>query len=190
MLDYVLLENLLTQLDLGDYRAQVVNVVSKTQKEIIDRIMHIGAGVIRSDITSILEAYKQVICEIVEEGGAVTTELFNIFPSISGVFTSITDSYDPAHHHVHANLHAGIALREARLKVKPKKVSGGLIELSVLAVTDVNTGSLNNLLTPNRNLHIAGQKIKIAGDKTPPLAFPLSARTIPKPSSPCRRRIL
>ncbi|MDR2286614.1 MAG: DUF4469 domain-containing protein, partial [Prevotellaceae bacterium] len=34
----------------------------------------------------------------------------------------------------------------------------------ITQVTDVKTGSINDLLTPNRNLKIAGHKIKIAGD--------------------------
>ena len=36
--------------------------------------------------------------------------------------------------------------------------------LSIVQVTDVKTGSVNELLTPGRNLKIAGNKIKIAGD--------------------------
>jgi hypothetical protein len=35
--------------------------------------------------------------------------------------------------------------------------------LHVVQVTDVKTGSVNDLLTPDRNLRIAGSKIKIAG---------------------------
>ena len=31
-------------------------------------------------------------------------------------------------------------------------------------MTDVKTGSVNDLLTPNRNLRISGSKLKIAGD--------------------------
>jgi hypothetical protein len=34
----------------------------------------------------------------------------------------------------------------------------------IAQVTDVKTGSINEMLTPNRNLRIAGAKIKIAGD--------------------------
>jgi thiol:disulfide interchange protein len=36
--------------------------------------------------------------------------------------------------------------------------------LHISQVTDVKTGSVNDLLTPNRNLKIAGNKLKIAGD--------------------------
>jgi hypothetical protein len=163
MLEYVLEENLLTD-DPEDFRAQVVNVVSYTQNDIIERIMRIGAGLTRSDVLSVLEAEKQVVCEIVEDGGAVTTELFNIFPSIGGNFDGATDTFDSSRHRVRINLRIGTALRNVVGDVKPKKVTTGITSLSVLAVTDVKTGSMNNLLTPNRNLRIAGQKLKIAGN--------------------------
>ena len=49
MLEYVLEVNGLTAAP-DDYRAQVVNVVSHTQEDIVNRIMRIGAGLTRSDI--------------------------------------------------------------------------------------------------------------------------------------------
>jgi hypothetical protein len=36
--------------------------------------------------------------------------------------------------------------------------------IMIAQVTDIKTGTVNNLLTPNRNLRIAGAKIKIADD--------------------------
>jgi hypothetical protein len=114
---------------------------------------------------SVLEAEKQVICEMVEEGDAVTTELFNVFPSMSGVYAGATDSYDPSRHHVKVNLHTGTALRDAVARIKPKKTSGGIATIAILAVTNVKTGSINHLITPNRNLRITGQKLKLAGEQ-------------------------
>jgi Domain of unknown function (DUF4469) with IG-like fold len=35
---------------------------------------------------------------------------------------------------------------------------------AILQVTDVKSGSVNDLLTPGRNLKIAGSKIKVAGN--------------------------
>jgi hypothetical protein len=162
MLEYVLEENLLTEAP-DDFRAQVVNVKSHTQGDIIDRILHIGAGLTRSDVVSVLEAEKQVICEIVEEGDAVTTELFNSFPSMPGVYEGVTDSYDPSRHQVKIHLQPGTALRAAATRIKPKKVTGGIAVITVIAVTDIKTGSVNHLITPNRNLRITGQKLKLSG---------------------------
>jgi hypothetical protein len=163
-LEYVLEENLLTEAP-DDFRAQVVNVKSHTQSDIVDRILRIGAGLTRSDIMSVLEAEKQVVCEMVEEGDAVTTELFNAFPSMPGVYVGVTDSYDHSRHNVKVNLHTGTALRDAATRIKPKKVSGGIATIAIIAVTDVKTGSINHLITPGRNLRITGQKLKQAGEQ-------------------------
>jgi hypothetical protein len=161
MLEYVLEVNDLTAAP-DDYRAQVVNVASHTQEDIVDRIMKIGAGLTRSDIVSVLEAEKQVVVEIVSDGGAVTTELFNAFPSIQGVFHSAEDSVDGAHQKVKINLHAGTAIRDAAGAVKTKKLPGVVSGTVVSSVTDVKTGSQNKLLTPGRNIKIVGAKLKIA----------------------------
>ena len=96
MLEYVLEVNDLTAA-MDDYRAQVVNVASHTQEDIVNRIMRIGA---------------------------VTTDLFNAFPSIQGVFHSAEDSVDGVHQKVRINLHAGTALRDASGAVKTKKLPG------------------------------------------------------------------
>ena len=163
MLEYVLEVNDLTAAP-DDYRAQVVNVTSHTQEDIVDRVMRIGAGLTRSDIAAVLEAEKQVVVEIVSDGGAVTTDLFNAFPSIQGVFHSTEDSVDGAHQKVRINLHAGTALRDAAGAVKTKKLPGVVSGTIISSVTDVKTGSQNSLLTPGRNIKISGAKLKIAGD--------------------------
>ena len=163
MLEYVLEVNDLTAAP-DDYRAQVVNVTSYAQEDIVDRIMRIGAGLTRSDIAAVLEAEKQVVVEIVSDGGAVNTDLFNAFPSIQGVFHSAEDAADGIHQKVRINLHAGTALRDAARAVKTKKLPGVVSGIIISSVTDVKTGSQNNLLTPGRNIKVAGAKLKIAGD--------------------------
>jgi hypothetical protein len=163
MLEYVLEVNDLTAAP-DDYRARVVNVSSHTQEDIVDRIMRIGAGLTRSDIAAVLEAEKQVVREIIAEGGAINTGLFNAFPSIQGVFHSPDESVDGIHQRVRINLHAGTVLRDAIGAVKTKKLPGVASGTLISSVTDVKTGSVNHLITPARNIKVAGAKIKVAGD--------------------------
>jgi len=146
----------------NDFRAQVVNVRSYSQEDIVDRIMRTGAGLTRSDIVSVIEAEKQVIAEIVGDGGAVNTELFSASFSIQGVFTAGTEEVDP--HVVRLNLRPGKALRDAVEGMKTKKVPGSPPGPVIESVTDVKTGSVNDLLTPGRDLRIDGIKVKVVGD--------------------------
>ncbi|MDR1324991.1 MAG: DUF4469 domain-containing protein [Treponema sp.] len=163
MLEYTLEDNELTDKP-GDLRAQVINVSSYTQNDIVDRVMKIGAGLTRSDIASVLEAEKQVIEAIVAEGGAVNTELFNAFPSISGVFGTPEEAFDHDRHKVKINLHPGVVLRSAVAAVKPKRVAAVVSGTVITSVTDLKTGSVNGTLTPGRDVKLSGAKLKIAGD--------------------------
>ncbi|MDR1218031.1 MAG: DUF4469 domain-containing protein [Treponema sp.] len=164
MLEYTLEDNELTDKP-GDYRAQVINVTSYTQNDIADRIMKIGAGLTRSDVASVLEAEKQVVADIIAEGGAVNTELFNAFPSVSGVFDALDEAFDHAKHKVKINLHPGVVLRSAIASVKTKKIAAVVTGTVITSVTDLKTGSVNGSLTPGRDAKLSGSKLKIAGDK-------------------------
>jgi hypothetical protein len=164
MLDYTLEDNELTGKP-GDLRAQVVNVTSYTQNDIVDRVMGIGAGLTRSDIVSVLEAEIQVIGTIIAEGGAINTELFNAFPSISGVFDAPDEAFDHGKHQIKINLHPGVVLRAAVSQVKPKRVAAVVTGPVITSVTDLKTGSINGTLTPGRDLKFSGAKLKITGDK-------------------------
>ncbi|MHB9292621.1 hypothetical protein Holit_01722 [Hollandina sp. SP2] len=164
MLEYTLEDNELTEKP-GDFRAQVINVISHTQNDIVDRVLKIGAGLTRSDVLSVLEAEKQVIGDIIAEGGAVNTELFNAFPSISGVFDTPDEAFDHAKHKIKINLHPGVVLRSAVSQVKPKRVAAVVTGTVITSVTDLKTSSVNGTLTPGRDAKLAGAKLKIAGDK-------------------------
>ena len=164
MLDYTLIENLLTPAP-DDYMAQTANVRSYTNDEIADRIMKTGAGLTRSDILSVLQAQNEVICDIIAEGDAVNTPLFNTQPSISGVFDSASDSFDSSRHRVKINLSAGKALRDAVTKVRTKKVQVADAAPIITEVKDMVTGSVNDQLTKNTVVQITGGRLKFLSEE-------------------------
>ncbi|MDR1220225.1 MAG: DUF4469 domain-containing protein [Treponema sp.] len=164
MLEYTLEDNELTNKP-GDLRAQVVNVTSYTQNDIVDRVLNIGAGLTRSDVVSVFEAEKQVIESIIAEGGAVNTELFNAFPSISGVFDTPDEPFDHTKHKVNIKLHPGVVLRSAIASVKTRRIAAAVTGTVITSVTDLKTGLINGTLTPGRDVKLSGAKLKIAGDK-------------------------
>jgi hypothetical protein len=161
MLEYTLEPNELTD-EPNDFRAQVVNVRSFTQNDVVDRIMKIGAGLTRSDIVSVMEAEKQVITELIADGGAVNMDLFYASPSIQGVFTATAE---PDAHTVRINLHPGQVLQKAIEGMKTKKMpGGGTGSHSINAVIDAITGEVNIGLTVGGIITIQGHKIKITGE--------------------------
>jgi hypothetical protein len=66
-----------------DMRVKTVNVISRNQSAIIDRLLKTRAGLTHSDVLSVLEAEKQVIADMLAESKAVITGLFNAFLTIS-----------------------------------------------------------------------------------------------------------
>jgi hypothetical protein len=160
MIDYYLEPNELTE-DPNDLRARTTNVRPFGPEEIVERIMGIGAGLTRSDIHSVFEATKQVLSTIIREGGSVSTELFSTSFSIQGTFTASAEA-DP--YTIRLNLHAGKVLRDAMTGLKARKVAAPAGGTIIEGVTDMKTGSLNGILTPDRDVRITGSKVKIAGE--------------------------
>jgi hypothetical protein len=162
MLEYTLEANELTD-NPNDLRAQVVNVSSLNQGDLVHRIMKIGAGLTISDVTSVIEALKQVIADVIADGGAVNTDLFNAFPSISGVFDSPDAPFDSSKHKVHIKLQPGVALRTAVTEIKTQRVAAVVTGTVITAVTDLKTGAINATLTTGHDMKVSGVKLRIAG---------------------------
>lgn len=159
MLHYDLTENLLTPIP-DDYMARVINVRSYSNSEVADLMLHKGAGMTKSDILSVLELYNEVICDIVAEGDAVTSPLFNAYPSISGAFQGVTDMFQSSRHKVKINLNKGVSLRDAvkRIKTERTKVMEPLPY--IVEVKDVLSRTSNDILTPGGVIEIRGSRLK------------------------------
>jgi hypothetical protein len=164
MLDYTLVENLLTAAP-DDFMAHTVNVHTSTYSEIADGILKLNVGIGKPEVLSMLQATEEVVAGIIADGGAVNTRLFNAHPSIAGVFNSAADTFDPARHRIKINLAPGVALREAVGKVKTKKVQVAETIPVLVEVKDVVSGSVNDQLTPGSIVQITGSRLKFLPDE-------------------------
>jgi hypothetical protein len=159
MLDYHLVENLMTAAQ-DDCMAQVVNVRSYTNEEIAELMLKRGTLLTKADILAVLEVYREVILDLIEEGSAINTPLFHVSPSISGVFDGAGDSYDETRHHTHANINPGVDVREAVKKIKTRKVQVADPIPYIVEVKDVVSGSVNDKLTPGGVMQLRGSRLK------------------------------
>ena len=98
------------------------------------------------------------------DGFAVNTGWFTASVSIRGVFDSANEKFNAAKHTVLFDFKQGSLLRKELGAVSVVITGVAQAALYIAQVTDVKTASVNDLLTPNRNLRIGGSKIKIAGD--------------------------
>jgi hypothetical protein len=100
------------------------------------------------------------------DGYSVNTGYFMARPQVKGIANSPMEQYDKEKHTLFFEFHQGVTLRKELENVTIEILGVADTEVSIEQVTDVKTGSINDLLTPNRNLKIIGYKLKIAGDNS------------------------
>jgi hypothetical protein len=98
------------------------------------------------------------------DGFTINVEWFTAGPQVRGVANSPKEQYNNEKHTLVFEFHQGSLLRKEAENVMVEILgvadTGAFIEQAF----DVKSGTINDLLTPERNLKIAGYKIKIAGD--------------------------
>lgn len=97
-------------------------------------------------------------------GYAVNTGYFTGNAHLNGVFNSAGESFDPARHTLSFSFNQGELLRQEIKDLRVDILGIAKNVMFISEVTDQKTGSVNNIITPNRNLIIKGGKLKIAGN--------------------------
>jgi hypothetical protein len=159
-----LYKNLLTP-DPNDFVIRPVAEKTLSVKEICKAAEERG----NSDISA--EAMEHAVDLFHEEteyqlcdGYSVNTGLYTAGPNVRGGAKHPNEQYDRKKHTLRFLFQQGARLRKALENVEVEILGVADTDAIVDYVTDVKTGSMNDLLTPNRNLKIAGYKVKLAGD--------------------------
>jgi hypothetical protein len=98
------------------------------------------------------------------DGFSVNTGWFTARPLVRGVANTPKEQYNREKHTLLFEFLQGALLRRELENVTLEILGVADVGSVIEQVTDVKTGSVNDLLTPGRNLKIAGYKIRIAGD--------------------------
>jgi hypothetical protein len=159
MLEYHLIENPMTP-DPGDAMAQIVNLRSYNEEEIADLMLKRGTLLTKAEILAVFEVNRRVVIDLVEHGAAVNTPLYNIEPSMPGVYKGVSDSFDSSRHKVRVNMNPGLLLREAAKRIKTKKVTIADPTPYIAEVKDVISGSNNDILTPGGVVQLRGGRLR------------------------------
>jgi hypothetical protein len=163
MLKYSLVENLLTERP-DDYSAQTHSVTTLDKEAIITRILGKGTLLTRTDVIAVLNGLEETVSDALLEGNSITLPLFNTSFSISGVFESPMDNFDPNRHKLNINLTKGTLLREAEKQVKLEKTSASTPLPNIQEVKDSLSGTVNEKLTANGVVELRGYNLRIDGD--------------------------
>jgi hypothetical protein len=160
-----LYDNPLTELDVNDYVARVSSEQSLNVKQIAEAACSrggadISAAAMEHAVNLFLKEMAYQLCD----GFSVNVGWFTASVHIKGVFDSPQEHFNPAKHQILFEFHQGTELRNELPSVTVDILGVADSGVSIAQVVDIKTGSVNNLLTPGRNLKITGQKIKVVGN--------------------------
>ena len=157
--------NLLTKDVENDYTAEV-SIVGKTShnEDIAKRIIGEGSEIKYDTLLSVFNQHDRIIREMLQEGSSVLTGVCQYTPSVTGVWNSSTEKFDPEKHKTTVSIIPSAELRQALsvvgVEVLGVKESTGRIGL----VTDTATGLTDGSITPGDDILINGEKIRVVGD--------------------------
>jgi len=159
-----LYDNVLTP-NPNDFMARVISERSLSIKDVCRAATtrggaDISAAAMEHAAGLFLKEMGYALCD----GFSINTGWFTASVSIKGVFAGPNEKFNPSKHTVMFDFKQGSLLRKELGAVSV--IITGVADTSafVAQVTDVKTGSINDMLTPGRNLRINGSRIKIAGD--------------------------
>lgn len=160
-----LYDNVLTD-DLNDFVARVISERTLSTADICKSAVTRGgaattAEAMEHNVNLFLKEMGYQLCD----GYSVNTGYFTANTLIKGVFNSPSETFNTDKHSIIFQFNQGETLRKElpSIQVEIKGVADSSLEVE--QVMDVKTGSVNDLLTPNRNLKIKGYKLKLVGDK-------------------------
>ena len=149
----------------NDFMARVVSERSLNIKDVCRAATTRGgadipAAAMEHAVNLFLKEMGYSLCD----GFSVNTGWFTASVSIKGVFDSPVEKFNPDKHTLSFDFNQGSLLRK-ELGAVTVNITGVADSMAYIAqVTDIKTGSVNDLITVGRNLRITGSKIKIAGN--------------------------
>jgi hypothetical protein len=159
-----LYKNLLTP-DPDDYIIRPIPERTLDVKEICETaVARGGADISASAMEHAVNLFHKEMGYQLCDGFSINTGWYTAGPHVRGVANSPKEQYDKEKHTLLFEFHQGSLLRKELENVTVEVLGVADTDASIAQVIDVKTGSVNDLLTPNRNLKIVGHKIKVAGD--------------------------
>ena len=151
----------------NDFIARTVSERSLNVKQICEAAVNRGGSDVSApSMQHATELFLKEMAYQLCDGFSVNTGYFTASTLIRGVFDSPTETFNATKHTILFQFNQGEKLRAEIPTIEVDILGIADASAAILQVTDVKSGSVNDLLTPNRNLKIAGNKIKIAGENT------------------------
>jgi len=159
-----LYENQLTD-DPNDFIARVSSERSLNVEDICkSAVTRGGADISAEAMRHGVELFQKEMAYLLSDGYSVNTGYFTAATLIKGTFNSPRETFSPDKHSVLFKFNQGEAMRKELSNIEVQVMGVAESSLRIAQVTDIKSDTVNELLTPERNLKISGYKIKLAGD--------------------------
>ncbi len=159
-----LYDNVLTP-DPNDFIARTISERSLNVKQICEASVNRGgADVSAASIEHAVELFLKEMAYQLCDGYSVNTGYFTAGTQIRGVFSLAAEPYNPQKHNILFQFNQGDKLRAEIPNIEISILGVAQSDAIILEAKDVKSGTINDLLTPGKNLKIKGSKIKITGD--------------------------
>jgi hypothetical protein len=160
-----LYDNILTKDNPNDFVARTASERSLNVQQIcLSAVTRGGADISASAMEHATELFLKEMAYQLCDGFSVNTGYFTASTTIRGVFDSPSETFNKDKHSIIFQFNQGEKLRAEIANIEVNILGVAESSAVILQVTDVKSGSVNDLLTPGRNLKIVGSKIKVAGD--------------------------
>ncbi|WP_294304352.1 DNA-binding domain-containing protein [uncultured Chryseobacterium sp.] len=160
-----LYDNYLTKDNPDDFIARTISERSLNVKQICESAANRGgADVSAAAMEHATELFLKEMAYQLCDGYSVNTGYFTASTNIRGVFDSPSETFNPQKHSILFQFNQGEKLRSEIPNIEINILGTADATSSILQVKDVKSGTVNDILTPGRNLKISGSKIKLAGD--------------------------
>ena len=164
--EFTLRDNPLTKDNTEDCVAEVKSGPRTLRKEdIAKEIKRTGSELKLPTILSVTTQSNDIIMEALLNGDSVITDICQFIPRITGPFYNVDAPFDPAIHRLTFDVIFTKTMREGLKKVKTIKLGAKESVARIGTVTDTLTGLIDGTITPNEDIMISGDLIKIAGDE-------------------------
>lgn len=159
MIEYCLVQNALSE-NSKNYIAKVHRLENKDLEDVIKYMIQEGSGLTRPQALAYFERLTQAVMHFTEEGHSVSTPLFQVRTTITGVFDDFFDSYDPKRHELNIRISTGKRMQTFSNKIKVKKVTRSLYSPWLKSFIDAVSEKEDLIATPGNIGRLEGSNLK------------------------------
>ena len=157
---YFLYSNHLTQ-DPNDCVARVTQLDNVSYDDVIKLTTRRGLSLTDTELISAVNEIDYTIMDVLSSGRGVDTPFARYRPSISGLFSSKDDFFDPTRHAIKINCLVGRDIKVNANEILLEKVKYTASSPFIERILDYSTQEENDTITPGGAAEIDGELLKI-----------------------------